>query len=93
MVTGRKVKRADALKSARKTIHDAEADGKTECCGVVVKRCPDDIESGHIEHETLTECGEDLDCADECWKSWSFCPYCGKSFEVSGKFLPEVCTS
>ena len=51
---------------------------KVETCGMKRTLCPENIESGHIEYETLTECGEDIACFDECWQSWTFCPFCGK---------------
>jgi len=48
-------------------------------CGVKTTIHDDPI-SGHHERETTTLCGEPT-CSDECWKSWTFCPYCGKPFE------------
>lgn len=51
-----------------------------EKCGIRRVKSPDDLISGHIEYETETLCGEST-CSDECWKSWAFCPYCGKPFE------------
>ena len=55
---------------------------KNETCGITRERCPNDIQSGHIEYETLTLCGE-FTCSDECWKQWEYCPYCGKKFVLS----------
>jgi hypothetical protein len=48
-------------------------------CGIRRVREPEDMISGHVEYETQTLCGE-ATCSDECWKSWAFCPYCGKPF-------------
>lgn len=49
-------------------------------CGMTWEK-HEDIISGHYEVEPMTLCGEST-CSDECWKSWSFCPYCGKPFVI-----------
>jgi hypothetical protein len=51
-------------------------------CGMRCERQPDDMISGHIEYEPMTLCGKST-CSEECWKSWAFCPYCGKPFVIS----------
>jgi hypothetical protein len=52
----------------------------TETCNwKMVKSCTD-MEHGHVEYDTVTECGEDIDCFGECYKNFYFCPYCGKPF-------------
>ena len=56
-----------------------------EKCGWKRVRCPDDIEAGHIECETLSLCGEDIGCFDECHLNWSYCPYCGKKWSIDVK--------
>ena len=58
--------------------------GRCPTCGIRKVRQPDDIQSGHVEYETETLCGNST-CSDECWESWTFCPYCGKPFEGKGK--------
>ena len=50
-------------------------------CGIKRVRDATDMISGHVEYETVTLCGEST-CSDECWKSWSFCPHCGKPFVI-----------
>ena len=50
-----------------------------EKCGIKRVKQDCDLISGHIEWETTTRCGEDT-CSDQCFESWSFCPYCGKPF-------------
>lgn len=35
---------------------------------------------GDIGSEPMTKCGNYV-CSDECYKTWAFCPYCGKSFD------------
>ncbi len=52
-----------------------------EQCGYEVIRCPDDLEYGHIEYETLSLCGEYIDCYDQYYLNWLYCPYCGKPFK------------
>lgn len=53
-------------------------ESKRGLCTIKREEYNDDI-SGHFEVEVLTLCGE-FTCIDECWESWSFCPYCGKPF-------------
>lgn len=65
------------LKALADTIMDIM---EQKACGIRWERQPDDLISGHVEYETMTLCGEST-CSDECWKSWAFCPHCGKPFE------------
>ena len=32
------------------------------------------------ESEPMTKCGNYV-CSDECYKTWAFCPHCGKPFD------------
>ena len=57
-------------------------------CGIKWERQPFSIISGHIEYEPMTKCGE-YTCSDECYKTWAYCPHCGKSFEYKEEDLKD----
>jgi hypothetical protein len=53
-------------------------------CGMKWERQPDDMTSCYVEYEPMTKCGHYV-CSDECYKTWAFCPHCGKLFDYVEK--------
>ena len=51
-----------------------------DTCGYRIYRDDAAYYLGHIEYITESLCGENIECFDECYQSWLFCPYCGKRF-------------
>lgn len=37
-----------------------------------------------LSSEPMTKCGNYV-CSDECYKTWAFCPHCGKPFDYEEK--------
>lgn len=54
---------------------------KEDSCGYKIYRDELAYHLGHIEYNSESLCGENIECFEECYKNWVYCPYCGKPFK------------